>query len=96
MGPTLICVILRWSSLLIVKVGGTALHYAASRGHVEVAREMLNHKAYVNGRTKVCAKKWHELIESYPDTTYRSNRTTSKPVRHFRNERQSGASRISQ
>lgn len=38
-----------------LKVGGTALHYAASRGHVEVARELLNHKAYVNGRTKVCA-----------------------------------------
>jgi len=35
-------------------VGGTALHYAASRGHVDVARELLNHKAYVNGRTKVC------------------------------------------
>lgn len=38
-----------------LKVGGTALHYAASRGHVEVARELLNYKAYVNGRTKVCA-----------------------------------------
>lgn len=36
------------------QVGGTALHYAASKGHVEVARELLNHKAYVNGRTKVC------------------------------------------
>ncbi|XP_022786816.1 serine/threonine-protein phosphatase 6 regulatory ankyrin repeat subunit A-like isoform X3 [Stylophora pistillata] len=34
------------------EAGGTALHYAASRGHVEVARELLNSKAYVNGRTK--------------------------------------------
>ena len=36
------------------QVGGTALHYAASRGHVDVARELLNQKAYVNGRTNVC------------------------------------------
>ena len=40
------------------QVGGTALHYAASRGHVDVARELLNHKAYVNGRTKVCINFW--------------------------------------
>ena len=45
------------------QVGGTALHYAASRGHVDVSRELLNHKAYVNGRTKVCIitiNYWHE------------------------------------
>lgn len=38
------------------QVGGTALHYAASKGHVEVARALLNNRAYVNGRTKVCTE----------------------------------------
>lgn len=50
------------------QVGGTALHYAASKGHVEVARALLNNRAYVNGRTKVCTE----------SSSYKDNKMTLK------------------
>ena len=36
-----------------IQIGSTALHQAAEGGHVEVARELLDNKAYVNVKTKV-------------------------------------------
>ena len=33
--------------------GRAALHVCAERGHLEVAKELLEHKAYVNAKSKV-------------------------------------------
>lgn len=35
------------------QTGSTALHHAATYGHDEVACMLLDHKSFVNGRTKV-------------------------------------------
>ena len=36
--------------------GRAALHVSAERGHLEVAQELLEHKAYVNAKSKVNIK----------------------------------------
>lgn len=47
-----------------LQTGKAALHLAAERGHLEVAQELLEHKAYVNAKTKV-THVWVKLIH-YP------------------------------
>ena len=37
----------------MTQIGSTALHKAAEGGHVDVARVLLDHKAYVDVKTKV-------------------------------------------
>lgn len=37
----------------MLQTGRAALHLAAERGHLEVAQELLENKAYVNAKTKV-------------------------------------------
>ena len=41
------------SFYLIPQSGRAGLHVCAERGHLEVAQELLEHKAYVNAKSKV-------------------------------------------
>ena len=41
--------------------GRAALHVCAERGHLEVAKELLEHKAYVNAKSKVNPHSLHSI-----------------------------------
>lgn len=50
---TICCACFNELRLSVLQTGSTALHHAATYGHEEVASVLLDHKAFVNGRTKV-------------------------------------------
>ena len=52
--------------LFFYQSGRAALHICAERGHLEVAKELLEHKAYVNAKSKVrlYIKDVHYLVHS--------------------------------
>lgn len=57
---SIFCVLFSYQS------GRAALHICAERGHLEVAKELLEHKAYVNAKSKVrlYIKDVHDLVHT--------------------------------